>query len=361
MNKQIDVLVGCQYGSEAKGLVASWIAQENKYDWLVSVNSAQAGHTAPYVDVHGEKHYVVTRQLPSACITNHTANIYIGPGSIINPDVLVAEIIHLENLGIPIVDRLYVAKTATVIQGVDIQKENDVKLTNKIGSTAEGVGAALSRRALRKAATVLDYQGYITHKLSENGINSFCTVNDMFSSLCMSGNVFLEGSQGYGLSVFNKHYPFTTSRDTTTSAFLSYAKLPPQAVRDVYGVYRTFPIRVGGNSGYLYDEIEWKDVDKISGYKGLGEYTTVTKRLRRVGMWDGALAREAALVNGVNKPVLTFVNYFNKKVENYQNQDISFFREDHEDVYKKICDLEKSIGIDLYAISLNKDGNFLLW
>jgi len=356
--KNVDICVGCQFGSEAKGLVASWLAKINHYDWLVSVNSAQAGHTAPLEKDGKVVEYIVTRQLPSACITNRNAKIYIGAGAVINPQVLIAEIIYLESVGIPVSERLYISAGATLITSWDLDGEKELRLTDRLGSTPEGVGYALSRRALRQAQTVGSTKPDISLILNSHGIKSFTIVGDRFTHEIIEGDVFIEGSQGYGLSVFNSYYPYTTSRDTTASAFLSYAKLPPLNIRDIYGVYRTFPIRVGGNSGQMYEEIEWEEIDKISGYQDIKEYTTVTSRLRRVGMWDAGLAYQATQINGVNKPILTFANYLCKDYENAKT-----FEDLHaidRDAYTQIVEMSEDIGIPWFAISTSKEGGFIM-
>ena len=328
MNKTvIDILVGGQYGSEAKGLIATHIAYDNRYDWLVSVNSAQAGHTAPYFRT-GEM--IVNRQLPSACINNHDAKILIGAGAIINPEVLLNEIKMLESIGIPIINRLHISSEATVIAPADIQAEKDNDLQGKIGSTCEGVGYALSRRMSRTGVVFKDILQSFAEQLGAH----VTMINDP-----IKGKIFLEGSQGYALSTYKGFYPFCTARDTTSAAFLSYARLSPRDVRDVYGVFRTYPIRVGGNSGYMRNECDWETVAKESGYETLCERTTVTKRIRRVGYWDAELAKESVRVNGINKPVLTFVNYLDKTVEGVVDP-VLFPTE----VIDKICAMGKDIG-----------------
>jgi adenylosuccinate synthase len=55
---------------------------------------------------------------------------------------------------------------------------------------------------------------------------------------------------------------------------------------------RTRPIRVAGNSGPLRGETSWSEL-------GLpDEHTTVTGKVRRVGVWDPDLARAAVHANG---------------------------------------------------------------
>jgi adenylosuccinate synthase len=309
MNKQVDVLVGCQFGSEGKGLVAGILAKRKPYDWLISVNSAQAGHTVIY---KGEP--IVTRQIPSAAVINHKAGIYIGAGAIINIDVLLAEIDLLESKRIPIVDRLNIHQKALLISEEDIQAERgELELKEKIGSTCEGVGMALSRRVLRSAKVFEDYS--FNPRILRSRVSDHFVIDEI------QGNILLEGSQGFGLSNFSKFYPFCTSRDTTTAAFLSYARINPRFLRHVYGVYRSYPIRVGGNSGQMYKEVNWEIVAQQSGYPQLSEITTVTKRVRRVGIWDARLAKAATAINGVDRAILTFANYINRQDESCDDWD----------------------------------------
>lgn len=315
MIKDVDVIVGCQYGSEGKGLVASkvhdWRQEDGKppYDLLVSVNSSQAGHTT-HRFVDGKPQYFVTRQLPASAISNQEAAIFIGPGAIVNLDVLYKEINVLEYAGINIRNRLYISDVATVITHEDEEEERSRDMFGSIGSTMEGVGAALSKHVMRTGKIIRDYY----NELSEIGVR---VVNDTTFFYNNHGfkYVLLEGSQGFGLGINYKFYPKCTSRDTTTAGALAGAALPFGLVREVYGVYRTFPIRVAGNSGHLRQEMSWEELASMSGYKSLQEITTVTKRVRRVGGWDQHLANDSFFVNGVTRPILTFVNYLNSEDE----------------------------------------------
>jgi len=338
---KIDVLVGGQFGSEAKGLMATHIAYNEEYDWLISVNSAQAGHTAP---LFGTEKMIVNRQLPSACVNNHEAQILIAAGSIINPEVLVKEIKMLESHGIPILERLFINPHATVIMEEDVQEERDNGIQGRIGSTCEGVGVALSRRVARTGKVVKDVYTELVEKLG----GQF-----KLQTRIPRGDIFLEGSQGYGLSTYAGYYPFCTSRDTTTAAFLSYAQLPPNKVRHVYGVFRTYPIRVGGNSGDMYNELTWEEVAKRAGYDNLCEITTVTKRVRRVGEWDAKLAMNAMIHCGITRPLLTFVNYLDSSIEN-----VTEFADLPVAIRKKIFEMSDNLGEEFYAVSTNAR-NFL--
>src|SRR5205823_7250190 len=80
---------------------------------------------------------------------------------------------------------------------------------------------------------------------------------------------------------------FVTSRDTTAAGFTSEVGLSPLDIKSVVMVIRTFPIRVGGTSGPFANEISWEEIRKISGApQAIPEYTSVTKKLRRVARFD---------------------------------------------------------------------------
>ncbi|MGH7233598.1 MAG: adenylosuccinate synthetase, partial [Nitrospiraceae bacterium] len=85
---------------------------------------------------------------------------------------------------------------------------------------------------------------------------------------------------------------------------------------------RTFPIRVAGNSGPLPNEITWDEVVKRSGYPTkVQEFTTTTKRLRRVGLFDFELVNNAAMINRPTHIALhgcDYLAYPNKGIRSYE-------------------------------------------
>jgi adenylosuccinate synthase len=132
----------------------------------------------------------------------------------------------------------------------------------------------------------------------------------------------VEGTQGFGLSLYHSScYPYATSRDTTASAFLSEVGVSPLIVTSVIMAVRTFPIRVEGNSGPLKDEITWHDLRRLSGYSyHICEFTTVTGRQRRVGLFDMGLVKRAAMVNRPTQLALhgaDYLDFANKGVKEY--------------------------------------------
>lgn len=81
-------------------------------------------------------------------------------------------------------------------------------------------------------------------------------------------------------------------------------------VDDIIMVLRAFPIRVGGNSGRLPNEIDWPTLSLESGSPDkLVEYTSVTKTLRRVGRFDAAVVQQAITSNRPSRLVLNHLDY----------------------------------------------------
>jgi adenylosuccinate synthase len=227
------------------------------------------------------------RQLPAGAVSDRCF-LAIAAGMQIDLDVLLDEI---EVLGVS-PDRLLIDRGATLIDDEDRENERAGGLGQRIGSTLSGTGAALARKAMRvpsvKRAADVDvltpYVGDVSRHLNE---------------LLNSGvHVIVEGTQGAGLSLHHGFYPYVTARDTTAAGFLSEVGLSPMVVTDVIMVLRTYPIRVAGSSGPMYNELSWDDVRRRARYpQALAEYTTVTGRLRRVAEFDWDLAEHATMLN----------------------------------------------------------------
>src|SRR5207302_5989462 len=136
--------------------------------------------------------------------------------------------------------------------------------------------------------------------------------------------VFLEGTQGTGLSLFHGDFPYVTSRDTTVAGCLAEAGISPSRVRKVIMVCRTYPIRVQdpkkGTSGFMSREISWEEIAERSGYLVSdlkeAEKTTTTKLQRRVGEFDWNLLRIGATLNAPTDIALTFADYISKSNSN---------------------------------------------
>lgn len=338
----VDVLIGGQYGSEGKGNISSFLAKE--YDILVRVGGPNAGHK-----VYEEPKPYTFHQLPSgtrAC----EARLIIGPGAVINAKTLLTEIANCQ------VDasRLTIDPQVMIIEERDIKRES--VLVKDIASTGQGVGYATSRRIIgrgkkkgnnkvRLAKDIRDLHPFIrdTHELLEKAFSS-------------GKRIFLEGTQGTGLSLYHGSYPHVTSRDTTVAGCLAEAGISPRRVRKVIMVCRTYPIRVGNapvsqnTSGYMSQEIGWPELAIRSGIKleelMSTERTSTTNRERRVCEFDWGLLRQAASINAPTDIALTFVDYLD-----VNNRKARRFEQLAEDTIRFIEEVERVTAAPVSLIS----------
>jgi len=322
MSKVVAV-VGGQYGSEGKGVVAADLA--GSIDVHVRVGGPNAGHSfiykAPQSHIGGDgrsgsKHKIVMQSLPCGWI-NPNANLVLGPGAVINPEILSREIAMASRFYADTPTRVWIDERATILSQEDADEEGHTAgiLHERIGSTGEGVGAArhkkldrvIGRTTIARQVTKWDHP-----------VNVVNTTPKMRQWIGNGHNVMLEGSQGYGLSLHLGHWPYVTTANCTAQQLASDAGVP--RVDEVVMVVRTYPIRVAGNSGPLAGEITWDDVSKHAG-RTISERTTVTKKVRRVGKFDLQQVLDAAFVNGATGIILTFGDYLGPHNENITDWD----------------------------------------
>lgn len=311
-------LVGAQYGSEGKGAIAAAIADQ--FQVHVRTGAPNAGHTY-YIDgqtpqgVPNGRAKVVARSVPCGA-SNPQATLVIGPGGVIDVDLLVSEVQELDALGLEVSGRLMVDAKALVIDKIrhhDYENGVKGKAHEMIGSTGEGVGIArmahLSRGVLAHdwAWGKIEHAGdpSIREYLDSHEIDVITGTSRLVTSWIDIGQkVLLEGTQGSGLSSVHGPWPYCTSTDTNSAQMLVDAGISPARLTSTVLVARSYPIRVAGNSGPLEKEITWEEI----GVKP--EHTTVTKKERRVGRWDDDLFERAVVLNGPSPRVaLTFADY----------------------------------------------------
>ena len=291
------VVVGGQFGGEGKGKISAFITRHEDIDVCIRCGGPNSGHS--FVTDSGDT--VLLRQLPTGYIRPQT-RLLIPAGALIDLQVLKHE---LDALGLDL-KRVGIDRNAMIIEESDKAQEAALQLRERLSSTLCGVGSAVARRALRGAdvrtAEIAGKEvpwlaGLITDVSEEAN-----------SALDQDKKVLVEGTQGFGLSLYHSDsYPKATSRDTTAAGFLSEVGLSPRLVTDVVLVFRTFPIRVAGDqAGPMKDEIKWEDVRRGSGCPfPITEMTTVTNKVRRVGKFDWDLASSAA---NVNRPTVVAIN-----------------------------------------------------
>jgi adenylosuccinate synthase len=249
----VDVIIGAQYGSEGKGNICAKIAKD--YDALMRIGGPNAGHRVidpPYKYV----------QLPSGTGSAPQALVLIGAGSTLWLPTILKEIADHELKG----DRLSIDPQAMIIDDWDRRAEAG-GLTS-IATTGQGVGAASARKiANRGNPPLLGPVVKLARDVPE--LDEFVRdVREELDKLFRAGRrVLLEGTQGTALSIHHGLYPHVTSRETSVSGCLADAGISHRRVDRVIMVVRTYPIRVGGESGWMGRELEWEEIARRSGFR----------------------------------------------------------------------------------------------
>lgn len=292
----VTVIVGGQFGSEGKGKVAHYLAKEMEASVVIRCGGPNSGHTV--IDPDGNP--IIFQIIPTASILPDV-KIVLCAGTYIDLNILKKEI-EIASLNS---ERLYIDPNAVIITPEIRKAEKHFGLIESIGSTGSGTGEAILRRVSRKnnlkfAKDTLELEKYVKE-------------TNTFLRNCLSNNerIIIEGTQGFGLSLLHSpYYPNVTSRETTSASFVSEAGLSPLDVDDVVLTLRAFPIRVSGRSGQLPNEIDWETITKESGSNfSISEYTSVTKKLRRVARFDCNIPHKALLANKPSRIVLNHLDY----------------------------------------------------
>lgn len=279
----VTVVVGGQYGSEGKGKVVALTARQFDSPTVVRCGGPNSGHTTI---VGGET--CILRQLPAAA-GQSDALLTLAAGCAIDEEVLIKEV---QSCGVER-QRLIVDPRAVLISEAD--REAEARIVESYASTGSGNGSALAGRMLRSPDTRL--------AASSDRLAEYARVEPLAPRLHelidQGRQIVIEGTQGFGLSLLHgPFYPFVTSKDTTASAFAMEAGISPRDVDEIVLVIRTFPIRVGGTSGDLPNEISWELVCAESGANVVEqEFTSVTRTLRRVARFDLDLVNTACRYN----------------------------------------------------------------
>jgi adenylosuccinate synthase len=252
-----------------------------------------AGHT--YITLKKQKY--ITKVLPASFIGENIKQVMIGPGAVFSKSRLIQEMAWLR------VDQvLRIHPNATILE--DGHRETELENLTHIGSTQQGAAAAVIDKMMRiKKVTA-------KQRLKGTKLEHLVASHDEWViRLEMASGILAEGSQGYSLGINTQFYPYTTSRDCGSAAFLSNLGIPIGMLDMVIGTCRTLPIRVGGTSGDCYadqEELSWEELDLEP------ERTTVTNRVRRIFTYSKMQIEEACWWCQPDLVFLNFANYVDK-------------------------------------------------
>lgn len=295
---QVVAIVGAQLGSEGKGSVARYLADE--FDVAVRTGAPNAGHT-----IFHEGSVYKMQSIPCTW-TNPKCELVIGRGALINVEIFLREVAWIRKYDPNIDERLIVDSHAGILTERHHTMEGGVDghMHKTMGSTGEGVGAARADRMARDPKKF--------HFAKDVDVLAKWTRSDTPGYLAdhrrNGSRIMLEGTQGAGLSLIHGSWPHVTSNDTNAAQMAADAGIPPQHIDEVILVARTYPIRVAGPSGPMKGEKTWEEMSDIVGKK-VEERTTVTNKLRRIGEWDEDLLQSAVTLNAPTSIAITFLDY----------------------------------------------------
>lgn len=276
------VVVGGQFGSEGKGKVTALVSSTLSKPWVVRCGGPNSGHTSSF---NGKE--TVLRQLPSG-IGYNGAKALIPAGAIVDEQLLLNEIRSLN------IQKEQVIVDPRAILLLDVDRDWEKANLRHISSTCSGTGAATIRRLTRPKNLALAGDS----KILDTCVRLEPIAPLIHDYLDNGGDVILEGSQGFGLSLYHGYeFPFVTSRDTTASGFIMEVGLSPKQVDSIIMVIRTNPIRTGKN-GTLPNETTFEEIQSLScAPKTYYEKASVTNRPRRVGFFDVNAVKQACMYN----------------------------------------------------------------
>ena len=317
-------VVGTQWGDEGKGKIVDWLAA--RADVVVRF---QGGHNAGHTLVVEGVEYKL-RLLPSGVVRRGTVSV-IGPGVVVDPLALLAEIAEIRGKGVEVTpENLVLADTAHLILPVHARVDGareDACKGGGIGTTRRGIGPAYEDKVGRRGVRVCDLAEPETLRARVEALMAYHgaagDAHGVYQTLAAlapeilryaapawrtlaaareSGkHVMFEGAQGALLDIDHGTYPFVTSSNTVAGQAAAGAGVGPAGPGYILGITKAYTTRVG--SGPFPTELQ-DATGQLLGERG-HEFGTNTGRQRRCGWFDAALVRQTAAIGGVDGMALT--------------------------------------------------------
>jgi adenylosuccinate synthase len=329
-------VIGAQWGDEGKGKVVDYLASSFDYTARYA-----GGHNAGHTVIFNGHRYVL--QLIPSGILREGRKAVIGPGTVVDPIALVAELENLKKSNIDVRGRLFLSNRAHVIFPYHREMDKAAETARgaaKIGTTSRGIGPAyedkMARRGIRvcdlmdsdrfreKLERVVAEKNAISsaaygHPLETEGladqyleiaehirefvVDSTIVLND---ALDKGESVLFEGAQGTMLDIDHGTYPYVTSSNATSGGASPGLGVAPTRLTGVVGVTKAYTTRVG--SGPFPTEMVDLDADEVR-TRG-NEFGAVTGRPRRCGWLDLVVLEYAKILNGIDSLVVTKLDVF---------------------------------------------------
>lgn len=323
-----DVVLGAQWGDEGKGKLVDLLCDD-----IDVCARCQGGNNAGHTIVVGKVKYDF-HMLPSGLVNPHCKNL-VGSGVVIHVPSLFQELENLEAKGLDCRDRLFISSRAHLVfdfhQRTDKLKEAELSENNKsIGTTGKGIGPTYSTKASRSGLRVhhlvnpapeaweefkTRYMRLVNSRKKRYGpfdydfdeelaryakyreeLRPFVvdSVTFMHDAIKQNKKILVEGANALMLDIDFGTYPYVTSSSTGIGGVLTGLGIPPNTIRNVYGVVKAYTTRVGEGP---FPTEQLNEVGETLQDVG-AEYGVTTGRKRRCGWLDLVVLKYSSLING---------------------------------------------------------------
>ena len=282
----------------------------------------------------GDEGSFVLRSVPSGIFREDAINI-VGNGVVLDPITFRSECENIAKTGVPVKDRILVAKKAHLILPTHrlLDAANEAAMgKGKIGSTLKGIGPTytdkVSRNGLRVGDILADNFRERYARLKERHVRTLSQMGfecdpDAEEAAFMEAveylkefrlidceyyvnetlktrSILAEGAQGSMLDIDYGSYPFVTSSSTACAGACIGLGIAPSQIGHVYGIFKAYCTRVGSGPfpTELFDETGER-LRKIG-----NEFGAVTGRPRRTGWLDLVALRYAVMISGVTELIM---------------------------------------------------------
>ncbi len=328
----VTVVVGAQFGDEAKGKITDYLASDARYV-VRTGGGPNAGHS-----IHLREGVVVLHQLACGVLRPGVTGIS-GPGMVLQPMKLEEELRALQERGL-FRGRLLLSDRAHVLlplHEIEDGWEDDLREQHSssggLGTTRRGIGPAYADRYgrwgirlgdLDRPATLrqrlellyvrkahlpdLPPREKLASDLAEVGgrLAPYIQPTEpiLWEAIGRGDRILLEGAQSSLLDIDFGTYPYVTSSHPTSAGALVGSGIPPQAIDRVVGVAKAYSTRVGAGPFPTLVEGEIGEyLQRVGGERG-----ATTGRPRQCGWLDLVLLRYAARLNGFTSFAITKVD-----------------------------------------------------
>lgn len=329
----VSVVVGAQWGDEAKGKIVDLLAQDARYV-VRYAGGSNAGHT---VCVNGTTYKF--HLIPSGILHPHVTAV-IADGVVLDLRAFEIEAASLAEQGVDLSRlRIGLGVHLTLPYHRLLDELEEAQVEGRLGTTKRGIGPTYADKAWRIGVRVADLMEpeRFAHRVrrvlqrrnptiervyhvkpldAEPLIEEFtryaglirpyvCDVPSLLMTALEQGEpILMEGAQGTLLDLDYGTYPYVTSSHPVAAGACLGTGIAPNRLTEIWGVAKAYTTRVG--EGPFPTELHDETGDRIRN-RGR-EYGTTTGRARRVGWLDLVALRYAARINGFTALALTLLD-----------------------------------------------------